>query len=80
VHDYLSCVKSSGRHSADQQEESIVSFNQDLPTFQGHTKSSMGLIIWSLLSRRLVVVATTKPNLGHLAPASEVAGGHTIPF
>jgi hypothetical protein len=42
---------------------------------------SKGLIIWSLLSRRLVVVATTKPNLGHLAPASEVAGGHTdIPY
>jgi hypothetical protein len=32
------------------------------------------------LSLRLVVVATTKPNLGHLAPASDVAGGHTIPF
>jgi hypothetical protein len=33
-----------------------------------------------LLSRRLVVATTTKPNLGHLASASEVAGGHTIPF
>jgi hypothetical protein len=40
----------------------------------------MGLIIWTLLSRRLVVATTTKPLLGHLAPASEVAGGHTIPF
>jgi hypothetical protein len=39
-----------------------------------------GLIIWSLLLRRLVVAMTTKPNLGHLASASEVAGGHTIPF
>jgi hypothetical protein len=37
-----------------------------------------GLIIWSLLSRRLVVVA--KPNIGHLASASEVAGRHTLPF
>jgi hypothetical protein len=35
---------------------------------------SKGLIIWSLLSRRPVVATTTKPNLGHLAPASEVAG------
>jgi hypothetical protein len=33
-----------------------------------------------LLLRRLVVATTTKPNLGYLAPASEVAGGHTIPF
>jgi hypothetical protein len=40
----------------------------------------MGLIIWTLLSRQLVVATTTKPNLGHLVPASEVAGGHTIPF
>jgi hypothetical protein len=39
-----------------------------------------GLIIWTLLSRQLVVATTNKPNLGHLAPASEVAGGHTIPF
>jgi hypothetical protein len=39
-----------------------------------------GLIIWSLSSRRLVVATTTKPNLGHLASASEVAEGHTIPF
>jgi hypothetical protein len=30
-----------------------------------------GLIIWTLLSRQLVVATTTKPNLGHLAPASE---------
>jgi hypothetical protein len=43
-----------------------------------NSSQTKGLIIWSLLSRRLVVVATTKPNLGHLAPASEVAGGHTI--
>jgi hypothetical protein len=34
----------------------------------------------TLVSRQLVVATTTKPNLGHLAPASEVAGGHTIPF
>jgi hypothetical protein len=33
-----------------------------------------------LLSRRLVVATTTKQNLGHLAPASEVAGRHTLPF
>jgi hypothetical protein len=26
------------------------------------------------------VATTTKPNLGHLASASEVVGGHTIPF
>jgi hypothetical protein len=39
-----------------------------------------GLIIWTLLSRQLVVATTTKPNLGHLAPASEVAGRHTLPF
>jgi hypothetical protein len=37
-----------------------------------------GLII--LLSRQLVVATTTKPRLGHLAPASEVEGGHSIPF
>jgi hypothetical protein len=36
--------------------------------------------LWTLLSRRLVVATTIKPRLGHLAPASEVAGGHTIPF
>jgi hypothetical protein len=29
----------------------------------------MGLIIWTLLSRQLVVATTTKPNLGHLALA-----------
>jgi hypothetical protein len=34
---------------------------------------TMGLIIWTLLSRQLVVATTTKPNLGPLAPASEVA-------
>jgi hypothetical protein len=28
----------------------------------------------------LVVVATTKPNIGHLPPASEVARIHTLPF
>jgi hypothetical protein len=37
-------------------------------------------LVWSLLARRLVVATTTKPNLGHLASASEVAGRHTIPF
>jgi hypothetical protein len=41
---------------------------------------SQGLIIWTLLSRRLAVATTTKPNLGHLAPASEVVGKHTLPF
>jgi hypothetical protein len=30
------------------------------------------------LSRQLVVTPTTKPNRGHLAPASEDARGHTI--
>jgi hypothetical protein len=35
-----------------------------------------GLIIWTMLSRQLVVETTTKPNIGHLAPASEVAGVH----
>jgi hypothetical protein len=39
-----------------------------------------GLIIWTLLSQRLVVATTTKPNLGYLTPASEVAGRHTLPF
>jgi hypothetical protein len=38
------------------------------------------LWVWTLLLRQLVVASTTKPNLGHLAPASEVAGGHTIPY
>jgi hypothetical protein len=32
------------------------------------------------LLRRLVLATTTKPNLGHLAPASEAAGKHTLPF
>jgi hypothetical protein len=32
------------------------------------------------LLQRLVVATTTKPNLGHLASALEVAEGHTIPF
>jgi hypothetical protein len=41
---------------------------------------SKGLIIWSLLLRRLVLATTTKPNLGYLAPASEAAGKHTLPF
>jgi hypothetical protein len=39
-----------------------------------------GLIIWTLLSRQLVVATPTKPNLRHLAPASEVAGRHTLAF
>jgi hypothetical protein len=39
---------------------------------------TMGLIIWTLLSRQLVVATTTKPRLGRLAPASEVAAGHTF--
>jgi hypothetical protein len=43
-------------------------------------RRTKGLIIWTLLSRRLVVATTTKPNLGHLAPASELAGRHTLPF
>jgi hypothetical protein len=41
-----------------------------------YSMSIRGLIIWSLLSQQLVVATTTKPRLGHLAPASEVAGGH----
>jgi hypothetical protein len=49
-------------------------------TFEGQASELKGLIIRSLLSRRLVVVATTKPNIGHLAPASEVARRHTLPF
>jgi hypothetical protein len=49
-------------------------------TLSSQEKDTEGLIIWTLLSRRLVVATTTKPNFGHLAPASEVAGGHTIPF
>jgi hypothetical protein len=40
----------------------------------------MGLIIWTLLSRRLFVATTTKQNLGHLAPASGVAGSLTLPY
>jgi hypothetical protein len=42
-----------------------------------YTKS---LIIWTLLSRQLVVATTTKPRLGHLALASEVAGSEDIPY
>jgi hypothetical protein len=37
-------------------------------------------VLHTLWLRRLVVATTTKPNLGHLAPASEVAGRHTLPF
>jgi hypothetical protein len=37
-------------------------------------------LIWTLLSWQLVVATTTKPRLGNLAPASEVAGRHTFPF
>jgi hypothetical protein len=44
------------------------------------TCDSWGLIIWTLLSQQYVVATTTKPRLGHLAPASEVAGRHTLPF
>jgi hypothetical protein len=33
-----------------------------------------------VVATTIVVATTTKPRLGHLAPASEVAGGHTIPF
>jgi hypothetical protein len=40
----------------------------------------MCVIIWTLLSRQLVVATITKPNLGHLAPASEVSGIHTLPI
>jgi hypothetical protein len=32
------------------------------------------------LKRPLVVATTTKPRLGHLAPASEVAGSEDIPY
>jgi hypothetical protein len=58
---------------------SLKGFNLLLFYISYHHKTK-GLIIWTLLSRRLVVATTTKPNLGHLASASEVAGGHTIPF
>jgi ribonuclease HI len=72
--------------------EAVASFNQSLIARSNQKwqerwdedpskyMQSKGLIIWSLLSRRLVVATTTKPNLRHLAPASEVAGRHTLPF
>jgi hypothetical protein len=43
-------------------------------------QNTKGLIIWTLLSQGLAVATTTKPNLGHLAPALEVAERHTLPF
>jgi hypothetical protein len=39
-----------------------------------------GLIIWTLLSRRLVVATTTKPNLGHLKAFSNEINPNPIIF
>jgi hypothetical protein len=39
-----------------------------------------GLLSQTRKTPTLVVAATTKPRLGRLAPTSEVAGEHTIPF
>jgi hypothetical protein len=58
----------------------IGSNHVDVSAVSKLVTTTYGLIIWSLLSRRLVVATTTKPNIGHLAPASEVAGRHTLPF
>jgi hypothetical protein len=59
---------------------SEVGFGDIRGAMRGVMQDSMGLIIWSLLSRRLYVATTTKPNLGYLAPVSEVAGRHILPF
>jgi hypothetical protein len=53
------------------QEDKFLKFKKQLMDgLEENLKCSKGLIIWSLLSRRLYVATTTKPNLGHLASAS----------
>jgi hypothetical protein len=39
-------------------------------------KDTLGLFIYST---KTCLRGKTPPHLGHLAPASEVAGGHTLP-
>jgi hypothetical protein len=51
---------------------------EGIPVFPFAVCSNSSIHVHSTKGKK--TIATTKPRLGHLAPALEVAGGYTVPF